>query len=226
MSKLAPWLTDPVLAKKTAAFAMEALAKLTSVRDVDGHVRVRPMSEVRILEPSAGEGALIEALVEAGVPISSITAVELHTGRVRHLRRAWPGLRVIHRDFLSWIEDLYEDGGPTDPPFDLAVMNPPYDDGQDSEHVEAASIAARDVVAIVRSAFRHGSTDRARLFAECSLIRERILKARPSFIDAEEGKDGTPRHEFEVVHLRRRLGREPGFSRETHPVDFVETGWW
>lgn len=213
MSKLAPWLTDPVLAKRTATFALEAFP------DVD-------LSKLRILEPSAGEGALVEALVDLGVPVSSITAVELHSGRVKHLRRAWPGLRVIHRDFLSWVEDLYEDGGPTEPPFDLAVMNPPYDDGQDSDHVEGASVVSKQVIAIVRSAFRHGSTDRARLFSECSLLRERILRARPSFIDAEEGKDGTPRHEFEVLHLARRFGREPGFSREKFPVDLVETGWW
>lgn len=210
MSKLAPWLTPDPLAARVAEFAL----------------RDRSPRSVRILEPSAGEGAIVAALMGRGVPLDAITAVELHGGRVDHLRRSFPGLRVIHRDFIGWAEDAFEDGGPTDPPFDLAVMNPPYDDGQDTDHVEAASLLARDVVALVRGVFRHGSTGRARLFEQCRLVREAVCKGRPQFVDRETAKEGSPRHEFEVLHLTRVMGRSVGWTRAENPVDTVQVEWW
>lgn len=219
MSALAPWLTEDALAAKVAAFAL---------RDLGGHV-------LRILEPSAGEGALIRGVLAhhkveherfPELFRHQITAIELHRGRAQILRDQFPDVRVIHRCFLSWFEDLYEDGGPTDPPFDVAIMNPPYDDGQDASHVEAASVVAKRVTCLVRGVFLHGSEDRAAIFEHCRVIRMAICKARPQFIDREADKQGSPRHDFSVITLERQTGRKLGWDRARTPIDPVEIEWW
>lgn len=94
---------------------------------------------LRTLEPSAGEGALAEAVIEAaarGAARIELVCVELHRDRAAALRRAGldgrNGHRVIERDFLSLSPD--ETGL-----FDRIVMNPPFDRQNDVAHVVHAS---------------------------------------------------------------------------------------
>jgi predicted RNA methylase len=84
---------------------------------------------LRVLEPSAGRGALARA-VKAGAPDASICCVEIQPGHVDHLRGLGLG-PVWAGDFLS----LSPDGLGK---FDRIVMNPPFDGQRDVDHVSHA----------------------------------------------------------------------------------------
>jgi len=76
----------------------------------------------RILEPSAGKGAIIRA-IRAVLPKADVAAYELWDKNVAELRKL--GLPVIAGDFLLQC----------DVTFDRIVMNPPFTRGQDVDHV-------------------------------------------------------------------------------------------
>ncbi len=54
-----------------------------------------------IIEVGGGGGMLTRALKET-YPDRTLWVVEVDSSWVRHLRRAFPGIRVIHKDFLRW----------------------------------------------------------------------------------------------------------------------------
>lgn len=92
---------------------------------------VEPGPDDSVLEPSAGAGALLEALVRGGVDPANITALELDSDLYRTLHDRW-GLasRVIAADFLAM---------PTKKDrFDIVVMNPPFGRCADIAHVSRA----------------------------------------------------------------------------------------
>lgn len=68
-----------------------------------------------ILEPSAGEGAICQAVPEAAR--GRLVAVEIDSGRARQLRAAFPSSTVIEADFLTLGDAMV---------FDRIVMNPPF----------------------------------------------------------------------------------------------------
>jgi predicted RNA methylase len=82
----------------------------------------------RVLEPSAGNGALADEVRRLG---GNVQCVELDTGRAAVLRSK--GFRVIEGDFLR-IEPHQIPGGL----FDGVIMNPPFDLGRDCDHVRHA----------------------------------------------------------------------------------------
>lgn len=91
------------------------LAELLAQRLVDDE-------PVRILEPSAGDGALIDAVL-AYLPLAQITAVEqdsLAAGVLRDKYAADPRVHVVTADFAAFTDDE-DDGG-----FDGVIMNPPF----------------------------------------------------------------------------------------------------
>lgn len=86
------------------------------VRDL----RVEPTS--RVLEPSAGEGAIVDALLRFGCVVD---AVEIDPGRVSRIR-ANPRLTVIPANFLRLAPRAE---------YDAVVMNPPFCGTHWMEHV-------------------------------------------------------------------------------------------
>lgn len=100
----------------------------------DELVQLVPMFQLatagtRILEPSAGEGALLSALHRVRHPLigararEDYTAVELNPKCVPTL--AANGFAAVTADFLAW----------TAPAFDLVLANPPFTKNQDAQHV-------------------------------------------------------------------------------------------
>lgn len=79
---------------------------------------------MKVLEPSAGKGDIAEAAQEAG---AEVDAIELST-RLQDILKA-KGINVIDNDFTSR-EPVAE--------YDAVVMNPPFENGQDMEHVQHA----------------------------------------------------------------------------------------
>jgi phospholipid N-methyltransferase len=81
-----------------------------------------------VLEPSAGTGALVEAIQAAGIPVS-IRAIEINTTLAQNLNRtANKDLDVSAADFLEWENDV-PDG------FDVVLMNPPFANAVDIKHI-------------------------------------------------------------------------------------------
>lgn len=79
----------------------------------------------RVLEPSAGTGRIAEAIRDRG---STAYCVEINHDLAERLRGQ--GYPVHHGDFMTF--DL--DG----PPYDAAIMNPPFSGGADIDHVMRA----------------------------------------------------------------------------------------
>ncbi len=90
----------------------------------------------RVLEPAAGDGALIEALLGRGVRPEQITAWELDPDTCAELGRRYPGITVEQRDALLSVDPARW------PRFDRIIANPPYLSKQ-SHYVRANRDALR-----------------------------------------------------------------------------------
>jgi protein-L-isoaspartate O-methyltransferase len=80
-----------------------------------------------VLEPSAGTGALVQAIRAAGTAVA-MTAVEINGELVERL--SLQGVNVRRGDFLELADGLGQ--------FDRVVMNPPFAGGQDIQHIVRA----------------------------------------------------------------------------------------
>jgi 16S rRNA G966 N2-methylase RsmD len=83
--------------------------------------RVRPGHFV--LEPSAGTGAIVEALYKAA---AKVVAVEIAADRFLQIRDNGPSIRKLHADFLALALLALLPEGLNFPGFDRIVMNPPF----------------------------------------------------------------------------------------------------
>lgn len=97
----------------------------------------------RVLEPSAGEGAIAKALANVG---AKVTCVESDNNSCEVLRFA--GFVTLGADFLKCSIGKDFDGK-----FDAVVMNPPFTKNQDIEHVRHAAMMVKSggVVASIMS---------------------------------------------------------------------------
>lgn len=93
----------------------------------------------RCLEPSAGRGAIAKYMREK---TDSLDCIELDPENKKYLQAE--GYNVVADDFLNFKPSR---------PYDVIVMNPPFSNGQDAEHVTHAFEIARRVVAIVSPGF-------------------------------------------------------------------------
>lgn len=99
-----------------------------------------------VLEPSAGEGAIVGALVAHGA--ANVTTVEIDPGRHKLLRKRFPEATHIFGDFLHW--------KPKNKRFDRIVMNPPF--GPHLAHIEHALYCLAfggTLVAVAPSSIEH-----------------------------------------------------------------------
>lgn len=89
---------------------------------------VRSMTRLEgasVLEPSCGDGRMMEAVLKAGA--GRVVGVEVDAGRVTEARTR--GLSVVQANFLSMAED---------PTFDFVLMNPPFYGTHYANHVSHA----------------------------------------------------------------------------------------
>ena len=83
----------------------------------------------RVLEPSAGTGAILDAVARHAPKCGAVLAVEINLRLAARLREAHPLTVVYTADFLDWQPDA---------PLDRIVMNPPFELGADIAHIEHA----------------------------------------------------------------------------------------
>lgn len=181
---LSQWLTDPELARRIARWADPV--------------------KLRVLEPSAGAGAFVWPLLDLGATVTALDIDPKWTCRLIDEHRGRGGLTVETVDFLEWSPRSR---------IDLCVMNPPYENGQDTDHLVHALEVADRVVALVRTNIIHGVGRYERIWKHANLRRRINFIDRPRFSGA-----GSPRHDFCVVDVVKS-GSKIG-------VPLVATEWW
>jgi len=136
----------------------------------------------RILEPSAGRGAIVRELIANGASPEMITAVEPNEERAEMVRAR--GVQAVARPFESY-------GRPALGSFDLIIMNPPFSLAE--QHIRLACErewqggplhSQGKVAALVRLAFLAEGKKRA----DFRLTRphDRVeLARRPAFINGK-----------------------------------------
>jgi predicted RNA methylase len=148
----------------------------------------------RVLEPSAGRGNLVAGMLRAGFSQRVITLVEKDPRWFAALDASYPIAAKSCADFLSW-EPL------TDERFDYALMNPPYEEGADAEHVVHALAFCNRVIALVKSDFEF-SAERERVLWHRARVRRRaILVDRPEFGETVEKAGFGPARNYVVLEI-------------------------
>ena len=128
---------------------------------------------LEVLEPSAGRGALVKPLLARGIQVN---AFDIDPDNVRALSRLeGEGLEAQVQNFLEI--DLHEDGVP----YDLAVMNPPFENGQAEAHIMHALKWADRVVAHVPLTTLEGKARRESLWSKVRLHRLAVCASRPKY---------------------------------------------
>lgn len=87
--------------------------------------------EYNTLEPECGDGAIVAELLKAGIHRERLYCIEQNPKRCQFVRESWPGVRVACGDFMKYKNSLHL-------PFHRIFMNPPFEEGQDGEHVRKA----------------------------------------------------------------------------------------
>jgi hypothetical protein len=179
-SELGQWHTPADLAAKMVAYA-----------------GVRP--GMRVLEPSAGGGAIVRPLLAAG---ARVTAVEIDPAWCRCMRedQAFSSVDIVEGDFLR--TGIY---GCRDPRLDIAVMNPDLDGGRGPAHVWQALHFVARVVSLLRAADLCGMEHHRVLWSRVGLSGLVSMAKRPIF-----GGDGG-KTDFVVVDVWRDM--EPPLRR-------------
>lgn len=183
-SGLSQWFTRPVLAKRIVQWCGD----------------IRSMS---ILEPSAGSGAFVHAIKQT-CSSARVVAHELDPEWAAYLRTATDA-KVHEGNYLAAPHPGRR--------YDLTILNPPYENGQDVAFVRKAMDESRRVVALLRSAVLHGKGAYAAIWDddEWGVVSVAAAVGRWSF---DGPVDGTARHDFCAVKLRR------GYAGPTH------LEWW
>ena len=176
--ELSQWYTPPDLARRIAEWAVESWDK---ARDM------------RVLEPTAGRGALVDALLEQDC-VEIIDAIELDDQNYEHLKRRYAGnprVRVFQGDFLQ----IRPHELPHDV-YDLAVQNTPFEAGQTEAFITHSLRMCERVVAHGPLTTLAGQDRKRSLWDQVSLPRMVIHSARPSYGD---GGGKTDMATFDIV---------------------------
>lgn len=156
-----------------------------------------PIDGKVVLEPSCGQGALLKHIVPRA---NSVVALDIDPDNVALC--AARGYDVRCGDYLTSLTHA-----------DIAVMNPPYENGLDARFVVKAVRECGEAIALVRLAFLAGLERRELVWSKLELARLAILSERPDF-----GGEHGAKTDFCAVHVRR-----PGAASEEH---FPSVEWW
>lgn len=206
---LSQWFSPPELAQRVVEWAGVSYCADNCIRCPAKFHGRRP----RVLEPSAGNGALVRPLVAAG---ALVTVCELDLRYIQDLSNALGLGKREHRmhcpfDFLD--SDGYSLGiGATR--FDLCVMNPPYENGLDVAFILHALKFAPRVVGVFRSQILHGVERKEELWKSVRPTRIAFCSRRP-FKGAET--------DYVVLELIRRA--DNAVRGEFYSVSIM-TEWW
>jgi len=119
-----------------------------------------PHSDHIVLEPSAGTGQLVKALMIGGVHSNNIKAVEINLSLVNNLQSNFCNMKISYNDFL-------DNRVMREVTFDRVIMNPPFKKA--IQHVSKAHQLLKPdgiLIALVPSTFKHEN------FYNCEVLLE------------------------------------------------------
>lgn len=85
---------------------------------------------MKVLEPSAGQGAIVRNALNAGAHVTAVEVDAAHCAMLSVIGAAT--LDVVHADFPAWAAANKATA------FDAVLMNPPFRRNQDAKHIQAA----------------------------------------------------------------------------------------
>lgn len=186
MKDMDQFFTDPELAERIVKWALRSVDQL-------------PLAKIRVLEPSAGDGAIVGALLENGIKTYNLTPVEIDEAQAEDLHTVHRGIPVECCDFMQFVPLRG---------YHLAVMNPPYRDGRAEAHCARALRMCRRVVILCLASFCFSEGRQGILWQHARVKRRVILAKRPKF----HGPDCTgesAKYDYQILELER-CQRLPG----------------
>lgn len=203
---LSQWYTPPELAARVWAWMWREYAQDLS--------RVRRSAQMRVLEPSVGEGALLRPIIELGFPCAEVVAYDIDPANCEYVERKYASAFAGHGVKLTVrCGDFLADADPGH--FDICVENPPYEDNADVAFA-ARTLELCTYVGGIFAVRMQASESRADFWRMTDIRREVTLGARPRF-----GGGFTPMTDFCVLDLaKRKTARKPG------ETCVVRKEWW
>ena len=162
----------------------------------------------RVLEPSAGKGAIVRAIQEECPHLAVIFVCELNPQMAGDLQALAAASRIAGKgDVLVSTGDFLE----LDNQFDRIVMNPPFTGGQDCEHVKHAYdllLPGGRVVAVMSPAWHSNSTKKFVAFRQWfdGLSANGFAEVAEELESGTFAKSGTD-VATEIVILRKPLSK-------------------
>lgn len=187
---LSQWFTPPWIARRLAQWAAAKRAK-------------------RILEPSCGSGALIQALIDQLIKPTRIVGVELDAAWHAHCARTFANTRIVHADFLTWLPPLG---------VDLTVMNPPFEQDLHVQFVRRALLFCPVIIGIFPQSMEFGVARDADLWSRAYVTRRARLPQRVKYggefsasfdsVALEIHKRDSARQPREICTVQEEIWRE------------------
>lgn len=146
-----------------------------------------------VLEPSGGRGALVRAVLDA-CPTAEVIVHELDPRMVAELLTI-EGVQCVQQG--SYLEHEFDGCR-----FDVAIENPPYEDGLDGEFIAKTCREACTVVALVRANVFYSRSRWELVWSQYGkhLTAFRFVVMRPDFTEGEKGVPGA-KSDFVVIRL-------------------------
>lgn len=150
-----------------------------------------------IVEPACGNGALVRAMLDVGIPADCIIANDIDPRWAKHCAERFPGVTVTCANFLF---DLKLPTGVS-----VVVMNPPFGKdcsaGNDVDFLEHALKVAPNVISVIRAELEHQVDADSRVFSKTNVRWRARCIGRPDF-----GGDYGASFETSVVQLAAWAG--------------------
>ena len=126
-----------------------------------------------VVEPSAGAGAFVDALLEVIGEMGRVTAVEMDPQWAAHLRARYvdePRVTVVEADYLATRIDC-----------DIVLGNPPYEGGNDTAFMAHALDCAGRFAFVLQTRVQHGRERHERVWSRAAVREMGVCVGRPSF---------------------------------------------
>lgn len=177
-------------------------------------------TRAQVLEPAAGDGAIVRRLLVRGVPTTHIAATEIDPARAEMVRAIIPDVRCADYLFAP-VTDVGS--------FDLIVTNPPFALAADFARVALGMAGDRGTVALLLRLNWLGSQERA-AFHRAHPSDILLLPKRPEFaasMSCSWKKSGcTYRETLPIEAPRPRECPKCGARTRRSTTDSIEYAWF
>lgn len=178
-----------------------------------------------VLEPSSGGGAIVRAMPKS---VKSVTAVEKSKKFADALAVAGAKNKklnkVVNMDFVELARNRVDTDFVEYERFDIAIGNPPYEEGADVEHTYWMTKVADRVIVLLRANVEHNVSFHKKVLGEAHLYRRAKFVGRPGFIGPDDKEYGA-RHDYSVYDLIRR-GSNSESLLDLNPACYPLTEYW